>query len=255
MPKVIPHNWAVPDRFRARLGTHAGKQRAMVHEGHLLLILHALPVPGDITRKAVLFWRSPDGVWKAAGAAKGGIAGLRGHVESFMHAIAELEDRGEKATHAADYFAVLHAVAPMLRASRNLHKTLQAAREAIPDDVDLISLRDHAYEVERTAEIVHGDAKSGLDFMIAERAEEQAQIGTRIAVSSHRLNLVAALFFPITALGGIFGMNFVHGFEASFAPWLFWIVVIVAFVFGFTLRASLDRPGVSASKIARGRAA
>src|SRR5262245_51668300 len=130
MAKLLPHTWTVPERFRARLGAQAGRQRAMLHEGHLLLVLHDLPGADETARRASFYWRAPDGAWKSAGAAsKGGIAALRTHVEVFSAAAHALEERVEKALRAAEYFAVLQEVAPLLRAARNMHKALQEARE------------------------------------------------------------------------------------------------------------------------------
>jgi hypothetical protein len=221
------------------MGTQAGRQRAMVHEGHLLLILHDVPGPDEIERRSSLFWRAPDGSWKST-AGKGGITALREHVAAFCKAASALEERADLAKRAADFFAVLREATPLLRSARNLHKALQEARDAI-DDPELISLRDQAYEAERTLELVHAEAKDGLDFRIAERAEQQAETSHHLAVSSQRLNLLAALFFPITALGSVFGMNFLHRFETAYAPWLFWGVVALAFASGFVLRARVDR--------------
>ena len=240
MSKLLPHTWTVPDKIRARLGTQAGKQRVMVHDGHLLVILHTVPEPGELTRKAAMFWRAPDGSWKSTGAAsKGGIMAIRGHLDLFTTALSTLEERVESAARAADYFAVLHAVAPILRTARALHKTMQEAREAQGNDADLITLRDHACDIERAAELVHSDAKNGLEFTIAKRAEEQAEQGAHIAASSHRLNLLAGLFLPVTAVATVFSMNFMHGFESRFAPWLFWGVLVFSFLLGFIVRSGL----------------
>lgn len=248
MSKLLPHTWEVPQRFRERLGTQGGRQRTMVHEGHLLLVLHDVPQPGDAMRKTSFFWRAPEGTWKSAGAAvKGGIPALRGHVESFAAAANALEERVEKAARAADYFAVLQETAPLLRSARNLHKALQEAREGCSADRDLISIRDHAGDVERILELVHADSKNGLDFTIARRAEEQAELADQIQRSSHRLNRLAALFLPISALGGMLGVNLEHGLEHWHAPWVFWIVFGGAFLVGFAVRAgvsSQERPRI-----------
>lgn len=241
MPKLLPHTWTVPERFRARLGAQAGRQRVMLHEGHLLLVLHDVPVVGDPARRASFFWRAPDGQWKGSGAnAKGGVGALRGHVEAFHAAALALEDRVEKATCAADYFAVLQEAAPLLRTARNMHKALQEAREGCPDDRDLISIRDQAYDTERVLDLIHADAKNGLDFTVAKRAEEQAELAEQINRSSHRLNLLAALFFPITALGGMLGMNLKHGFEEWNFPWTFWIVVASSLTIGLLIRSGVN---------------
>lgn len=238
MPKLIPQNWALPEKIRTRLGTQAGRQRAMTHEGHLLLVLHDPPKADQVHRTASFFWRAPDGTWKGVGAvAKGGIGSLRGHVESFTAAAQALEDRVEAATRAAEYFAVLQEVAPLLRTARNMHRTLQEARESCPEDRDLISIRDQAYENERTLELIHGDARNGLDFTTARRAEEQALHAERIHRASHRLNMIAAVFLPISALGAIMGMNIEHGFEKRDAPYVFWAFVVFAFLLGLLVRS------------------
>src|SRR5438045_260505 len=68
MSNVIPHNWEVPQVFRGRLGTHAGRQRVMSADGHLLLILHEVPGRKEATeRGARLYWRKPDGTWQSTG--------------------------------------------------------------------------------------------------------------------------------------------------------------------------------------------
>ena len=62
-----------------------------------------------------------------------------------------------------------------------------------------------------------------------------------MAVSSHRLNLLAAIFFPIAALSSIFGMNVSHGLEAYPGPWLFWGTLGVGFVSGLLLTLLIAR--------------
>ncbi|HEY5935951.1 MAG TPA: hypothetical protein VIU61_14985, partial [Kofleriaceae bacterium] len=65
---VIPHNWEVPQVFRERFGTQAGRQRVMHDGGHLLLVLHEVPSRLESAeRTARLYWRKPDGSWKSTG--------------------------------------------------------------------------------------------------------------------------------------------------------------------------------------------
>ena len=71
---------------------------------------------------------------------------------------------------------------------------LQEARKLVPDDRDLINLRDRAYEIERTADLLYNTAKNAMDFTIAVRAEEESRASRRMAVSAHRLNILAAFF-------------------------------------------------------------
>ena len=66
VPKsVLPPAWEVPSEFRERLGERVGRQRAMLAEGHLLLVLHRPPKKDETERFARLFWRKPDGTWQS----------------------------------------------------------------------------------------------------------------------------------------------------------------------------------------------
>lgn len=198
----------------------------MVADGHLLLILNTVPEADGYRRKAVFFWRDAKGAWRSTGSVEG-LRSLQRLVESYVQAAQQLEDRLEKGDDSA---ATLHDVVsrcvPVARAARNLHAALQEARQAV-DDAELINLRDLAGEAERTLELVREDAKVGLEFLLARKSEEQAEQAERIAAAGHRLNLLAAIFLPVTALGGIFGMNLRNGLEES-GPALFWLVTLAA---------------------------
>lgn len=237
MSKLLPIQWAVPPVIRARLGVRAGKPRAMAHDGHLLLILHGVP-SADQDAQASFFWRSPDGQWKAAGQSKGNLSALRALLDGFTKTADELEARVDKAASAADYFAVLRDLGPVHRGARALHRALQEAREAVSDP-DLISLRDQAGEVERESEVLYDEAKHGLDFTIARMAEEQAARSREIERSAHRLNSLAAVFLPVSAICAAFSMQLVTGLEGVKSPGLFWGLVAGAFVLGFILRSAV----------------
>lgn len=241
MARVLPSTWELPDKITARFGTSAGKQRSMSADGHLVIVTHMVPDPTKREREPALFWRHPDGTWRSSGGARGGLGGLRTMVDEYKKRVDLLEENVSQAKRAADYFATLQAVAPVLRAVRNLHRALQEAREAVTQDRDIIALRDLAGDVERTAEIAHADAKSGLEFAIAHQAEEQSRMTQHIARSSHKLNLIAALFLPITALASIFGMTLPHGLEGKYSPFLFWALLGVAFLVGLIVRAGVDK--------------
>ena len=57
-PSPLPETWRVPQVFRSRLGEHAGRQRTMFADGHLLLVLHAPPRRDEAKRAARLFTRA-----------------------------------------------------------------------------------------------------------------------------------------------------------------------------------------------------
>ena len=105
----------------------------------------------------------------------------------------------------------------------------------IPEDRDIIVARDAAGDIERAFELLQADAKNGLDFTAAQKAELQSQRSYEMAQSAHRLNILAALFFPVTAISSIFGMNFSSGLESIHGTWLFWGIIGSGFLSGALL--------------------
>ena len=241
---ILPPQWEPPAAIVERLGDEAGRQRAMAADGHLLLILHVPPGPEDLERQGRFFWRKPDGSWRSDALGAGPPAIVR-HLDEYAKLITDLESRGDAAQVAQDYFSILQHVAPLQRSARNLHLVLQEAREACPDDHDIIVWRDRAYAIERTADLVHSDAKNGLDFAVAHRAEQQAASSERMATAAHRLNLLAAFFFPIAALTAIFGTNLKHGFETLNPPIPFLICLGAGILMGLILSSFVGRGGGS----------
>ncbi|MCP4658652.1 MAG: hypothetical protein GY856_24845 [bacterium] len=240
----FPQSWEIPDRIKTRFGKKTfGKQRAMVEEGHVLLVLHKAPVPGKREREVALFWRRPSGEWEATARGKG-LRALRAHVEEYDAAEEKLTRESQEARLAADYFRILKAAAPLKGAASNLHAALQAAREAVHDDRDLIELRDEAGELKRNTELLYMDAKNALDFDIARKAEEQAQLGKQSVRTAHRLNILAAIFLPLATISSLFGMNLPHGISSD-SPWVFWIVFAVGMTLGLIIRGwALKEPTV-----------
>ena len=239
MSPVLPGTWKVPQTFHARLGEQAGRQRTMLAEGHLLLVLHQVPDPGEPDREPLLFWRDPAGNWKSTGSGSG-IAELTGHLNQLNGIVDRLEEQMLQPATSSNYFDVLQKSAPLLRLVRNMHRALQEAREAVPADRNILNARDRAGELERALELLHGDAKNGLEYMIARQAEEQAVISQEIAQASHRLNLLIAIFLPLTAITSIFGMNLPNGLENITTPLLFWAVLVVGLALGWIIKMGLS---------------
>ena len=243
MTSPIPHTWQVPEAFRERMGNQAGRQRCRTHAGHLLVILHELPDPdAPQHRDARLYWRTPDGTWNSSSGGPPGIATLRAHVETFVEAAARLEATGDQAQSADHWFGLVHDAGPLLRSARNLHRTLQEARDAAKDDRALISVRDLAGDAERSFELTHAHAQEGLEYTIARRAEEQSRDAQHMLEAAHRLNMIAAVFLPVTAVATLLGMNLRHGLEDWPAPWTFWITLGLCFMFGLWIKNSMPRP-------------
>jgi hypothetical protein len=238
MGLFIPFDWQVPSLFAKRLGDSVGRQRAMSADGHLLLVLHEPPVAGVPERTGRVFWRDPEGTWKSKPFGDG-VQALKRHVAEFADRVEQAEKQWQSASTAEDYYRLLLAIAPLHRTARNLYATLQQARELVPEDRDLINQRDQVGQIERALELLHSDAKNGLDYTVAHQAEQQAERSYEMTVSAHRLNLLAATFFPLATLSAvysaIFGMILAHGEQEWSTPALFWGILGVGLVCGLVL--------------------
>ena len=230
----LPSDWNLPESISERLGEGSGRQRAIVEDGHLLLVLHKLPSAEGAKREGILFWRLPDCEWRCS-TEQGGVGAVRGHLDAFLQRLNKLEEDYERAQTATEYFAVLESVVPIHRAAKNQFAALQSAREELPEVRELITLRDLSGDVERAADLLHADAKNALDFKVAQQSEKQARVGQELSEAGHRLNLLAALFLPLSVVGGAFGSSLKCGLEGQ-GPWLFWSLLGAALLLGFWLR-------------------
>jgi hypothetical protein len=240
MPKILPDGWELPAVLRARVGTSIGRQRAMFHEGHALLLLHQPPRGGERERRGTVLWRSPDGRWSGAPGPSGSAA-LRVHVDAYQARLDELDRALGKARTARQRFVLLREARPFARAARNLHAVLQDARTAIPSDLDVLAMRDRAYDLERESSALLEEASAALQLGLAEDGEAEARASARIATETHRLNLLAAVCLPITAIGAMLGMNVQTGIEHLPGPWLFFGILGTMFGIGLGLHAWIRR--------------
>lgn len=229
---AIPSEWDLPESIRTRLGEEVGRQRAMVADGHVLLLTR-LPIDDPARPGGIAFWRNPAGVWESTGQGLG-IANPQALLLRYDRALEELQQLYDEANTAEEYFHLLEAIAPTERNASQLHQTLQSARELVKNDRELIVMRDHAYEATREVELLYTSARHALDFTLAKQGEEQAQLAHQVAQSTQRLNILVAMFLPVTALGAIFGMNLVSGLESAHAS-VFWMLLVVSLIIGLVV--------------------
>jgi hypothetical protein len=70
-----------------------------------------------------------------------------------------------------------------------------------------------------------------------------------MARSAHRLNLLAAFFFPIATLSAVFGVNLIHGWESESAPIPFLAMLALGLMLGCVLTLFVtNRPPEPARK-------
>ncbi len=237
----IPKTWDLPVAIRKRLGDTVGRQRLMNEDGHMLLLLHQVPkAEDDEVRTAVVFWRNPAGEWKSA-PVSGGLGGLETHLTSYRTAVHQLDEEVESAKSPRQFFEIMRRMHPLQRSTRNMLDAIQATRQALPDDTRIINMRDQAADLERGIELVAADAKAGMDFTLAESANQQALSAEVANREARRLNRLAAFFFPLATLVAVFGMN---PPEHVYRNSSFWVVLGAGVLLGlivFTLVAARDR--------------
>lgn len=239
---LIPSNWSsFPEEFRLRLGTNVGRQRFMKANEDLLVVAHVVPEHDEAGRRGVLFWRDSQGEWRCSNGDPGKVAiGL--HLDRYSKRIELYEHQETAATRADDYPPLLEGLAPLVRSTRNLLETLEEARKALPDERALIDHRDRAYDLSRQAELLYEDAKNSMDVAVIRRADEQAHATHQMTVAAHRLNMLAAIFFPFATLGAIFGTTLTDNWSWSHSALPFILFIVAGLLIGLVMAQFITRP-------------
>ena len=225
---LIPKSWDVPHEFKRRLGSHVGRQRMFHHDQHILLILHHVPKTGDDgKREPALFWKNPDNQWKSLGRG-GGIQALKNHLEDYEKTTERIDDLLDNAETAADYFTIQREITPLLRAVRNMVSVLETLRLEMPEDHAIMALRDRGIRLERSTDLISSDARNGMDFCMAESAEDQAQASRDASEETRRLNRMVAFFFPLATFAAILGMNPPAQVLSSGGIWVILLLGVIA---------------------------
>lgn len=235
----LPADWDLPKSLYYRLGYGPGRQRVLEQDDHVLLVLHDPPAHLDRDRTGRLFWIQPEGEWRASYSNDGQQA-LERHLDRYEKRIDKLSEQLEAANDSEHYFATLGELGPLVRSTNNLSQALQEARKLRKEDRLLMEARDRAYALHRRVDLLQQDAKNSLDYEMAKQAESQAKSSHQMAVSAHRLNMLAAFFFPLATLSAIFGMTFTHGLEdwdRATAPLAFITLLAIGLLLGAGLIA------------------
>jgi hypothetical protein len=241
MTRRIDYDWELPPALQQRLGSSSyGAQRVIHEEGHLMVILHEPPAGTGSERKPAVFLRKPDGSWLHKGNNPGERA-LQKLLESYRAALSTFEIRHEAADTSEALFQILGPLIPLARAASNLQATLQAARDAVPEDALVTDMRDRAVEIARGNELLLADTRMSLDYRLAHAAEQQARAAMEVSRAQHKLNTIAALTFPLMAIGAAFGMNLHSGLE-NLPGWAYWAIFGAGIFFGMLLRGWVKAP-------------
>jgi hypothetical protein len=202
----LPPDWQAPPDIQSRLGVQVGRQRAIIDENMadgqkspLLLVLHEIPERGQ-PREGTFYWWDRNHQWfiyrqgEAYNPQEDGLAALSAHVGRYEAMLDQLRDDYEEARRAYHYLAILENVALKGHAADNLHRTLETARtfmreKQIAYEVEIINLRDRAYNLKREFDLLYLDTQNALDY--------------REAQASEVLNLLILIFFPLSLIASL----------------------------------------------------
>jgi len=239
---LIPSNWSsFPEEFRARIGSTVGRQRVMVSDGDLLIVAHSPPEHDEAGRRGILFWHDSQGEWRCSNGDPGKVA-LGMHLDRYAKRIDLFEQQESSAVKADEYLHVLEGLAPLVRSTRNLLEALEEARKSLPGERPLIDYRDRAYDLSRQTELLYEDTKNSMDVAVIRRADEQASATHQMTVAAHRLNMLAATFFPFATLGAIFGTTFTENWSWSQSVTPFILFLVAGLLIGAILARFITRP-------------
>lgn len=182
------------------------------------------------------FWRTPAGEWRTSdrGQPRPALSRL---ISEYEQSVQALEQRYSSGSSAASSFGVLEKLGPLNRAARNLHEALSRAHtqvEAPQARRELQDYSDHAADVSRSCELLYHDARHSLDYHIAVQSEIQARHSREVEKATHRLNTMATVFLPLTAVASVFGMNLRSGLEDAPA-WTFWLIMMLSVFAGLCI--------------------
>jgi Mg2+ and Co2+ transporter CorA len=229
------YGWKLPGKIVSRLGVSSyGRQRAIFEEDNLLLILHYPPGSKNYKRETAVFWRQPSGAWFCNGL-DDGTSKLKKLVKTYEDQITAISQEYGSAETAQDLFEVITKINPMKRAANDMYTAMQSAREQVKGDNELIEMRDRAYEAARFLDLLYEDTQTALNFRIAKNAQDDADAAKQVVSAQHKLNILAAIFFPLTALTSIFGMELPNGLnKLGVLP--FWVILFVGIFIGSSFK-------------------
>lgn len=225
----IPAHFALERELVEQLSGRPGHQRCIEGDDELLLVLHEVPLSLKPERTAVFFWKDRKHVWHGPNA--GGLGDMHRLLDGYTKAIDQYEEALENVHNAREIFTILRHATPLARSTRNLVAALGDVLD-VQEDHEITRTLDRAKELERAAELLTFDARTTLELYRTEQAEDQAEAAEKLTVIAFRLNLLAGLFLPLVAMGGLFGMNVKL---PKFVDELFWGIFVSALTLGIVL--------------------
>lgn len=168
--------WELPEEKKTRLSHQPRLQRAIIADGHILMVLHKPPRPGKSTCEAVTFWRKPSGNWQCSEGCAA-LAELEQLVNDYDTAIAQIEEEWERSVDPHTPLKPPSQIGRFWRASVSLRDALQEATNAISESeerLDFQGLCDRMNDIAWTSEILRTEAMNALRVYFTKQREVQA---------------------------------------------------------------------------------
>ena len=175
-----------------------------VEGGHLLLVLHAPPERDHDKRQGRFFWRQPDGTWSATNSVQA--SALCSNI--LMNTIRFLINWRNRKSKRSVQRTTSRSMITLHSITKGFGEPTPSCmmRKQCPDFRELIDVRDRAYTIERTAELLASGCKNGLDFQMAKQAEQLISShpdGNRLSPAQSTCRFLSTS----GDLSGLFGVN------------------------------------------------
>ena len=96
--------------------------------------------------------------------------------------------------------------------------------------------------------MLQGGAKVALDFEVARQSELQSETSHQMAASAHRLNVLAAFFFPLATVSAVLGANLQNVLPGVTHRAALVMVSIIGLALGGGLTYLITRPATRPGK-------
>jgi Mg2+ and Co2+ transporter CorA len=230
----------VPPNLQALLAETIRRQRYLSEGDCFALILHQLPAPDSEERVPCLFVSQSTPTTAPLEAVKGPYQGIKPLLADYDAELDTLEDALESTSDLQLLFDLQQRLIPTARSLRNAVRVLEGAHVAHRKHRGLTATLEYAHELGRDLDILEASLATKIDNQQSRILLQQAQATARLEEKNHRLNMILAMFLPLTALTSAFGMNLDSGLDTTWVPY-FWSVWLVGLSLGVVMLYLLNK--------------
>jgi hypothetical protein len=134
----------VPPSLAHHVVRSVGRQRVIINDGAILIVLHRPPIDDYWKREGVFLLKTTTAAWLFKGERSARIL-----LDSYRTVACGFDEEFEDASTPSALLALLDRLVPIRRSARNVHSVLSEAGKHLRGDTELAEWINFAYETER----------------------------------------------------------------------------------------------------------